>query len=347
MFRHYSEPTTLVLFSEELKAGIKSGMYEYEIVRGEKQRRAPFMKRFFKDGFKRKAVAKKLGNKALALAWKIMLNSGYGMMGLRTKDRDAVLIQPKEELSPYPYLHNGKLISYSQSENGKYSIVRCFQDLQTKDHNVGVASAISSYSRCRLWELINDVESKGKKVYMCDTDSIITNIKINDYPDLMGKYMWDGCGDALGALKNEADDHLDDCGWEKDDINKLKEEHGGMIYFDGLILGGCKFYALRLKGSKDIAKCKGYKKDKDGSDLTFKDFEYMAGKNPKSQQQLQFRCPVQNHVSEDERFAIQTKVVKKVFEFTYNKGLIDEDTGIITPYRHPPSYEEVRPFAPI
>ena len=31
---------------------------------------------------------------------------------------------------------------------------------------------------------------------------------LNNYPDLMEKFMWDGFGDALGSLKNEADDHL-------------------------------------------------------------------------------------------------------------------------------------------
>ena len=35
---------------------------------------------------------------------------------------------------------------------------------------------------------------------------------ISDYPDLMEEFMWDGCGDALGSLKNEADDHLKVCG---------------------------------------------------------------------------------------------------------------------------------------
>ena len=70
---------------------------------------------------------------------------------------------------------------------------------------------------------------------------------------------------------------------------RLKDECGNMIHFDGLILGGCKFYSLRLEGTKDIAKCKGYKKGKDGSDLTFKDFEDMAGGTPKDQKQVQFR----------------------------------------------------------
>ena len=341
MFRHFSEPTSLHLFSEELKLGMQTGMYEYEIQGGYKFRAYPFMKRFFIDGFKRKADAKKAKNPALKATWKIVLNSGYGMMGLRTKDRDAVLIQPKEETSILPYLNAGKLISYGQSENGKYSIIRVFQDLPSKDHNIAISAAISSYSRCRIWQLMHDIESKGNNVYYCDTDSVITNIKLNDYPDLMNEYMWeknpDHWGDELGSLKNEADDHLSDNGWQPDRIKRLKEECGNMIHFDGLILGGCKFYSLRLEGTKDIAKCKGYKKGKDGSDLTFKDFEDMAGGDPKDQKQVQFRCPVQNHVSDDEKFAVRSITVKKEFKFTYNKGDVDQETGVVRPFVNPPS----------
>ena len=91
------------------------------------------------------------------------------------------------------------------TEIGKYGIARVLKDLPIKDFNVGVASAISSYSRCRLWSLIDGIESKGKRVFMCDTDSVITDAKLNDYPDLMEAFMWDGCGDALGSLKNEAE----------------------------------------------------------------------------------------------------------------------------------------------
>jgi hypothetical protein len=111
---------------------------------------------------------------------------------------------------------------------------------------------------------------------MCDTDSVITDAKLNDYPDLMEEFTWDGCDDALGSLKNEADDHLKDCGWDKDNIKRLTEEEGGMLHFDALILGGCKFCCLRKKGCDDITKCKGYKKSK-GEELSFEDFETMAG----------------------------------------------------------------------
>ena len=59
------------------------------------------------------------------------------------------------------------------------------------------------------------------------------------------------CFRAVGSLKNEADDHRKDCGWAKDDIKMRKEEEGGMLPFDALILGGCMFYCLR-KGGDEI-----------------------------------------------------------------------------------------------
>ena len=68
----------------------------------------------------------------------------------------------------------------------------------------------------------------------------------------MSAYMWDGCGDDLGSLKNEADDFLKD--------NGLTVRSQEMEHFDELILGGCKFYALRKDGcAKEITKCKGYR----------------------------------------------------------------------------------------
>jgi hypothetical protein len=73
----------------------------------------------------------------------------------------------------------------------------------------------------------------------------------------------------------------------KEDVKRLKEEEGGMLHFDALILGGCKFYCLRKEGCEDITKCKGYKKSK-GEELSFEDFETMARGGEKTQKQVQF-----------------------------------------------------------
>ena len=38
---------------------------------------------------------------------------------------------------------------------------------------------------------------------MCDTDSVVCNLDLNDYPDIKKRYQWDSCGDELGCVKNE------------------------------------------------------------------------------------------------------------------------------------------------
>ena len=56
-FGHYKEFTPMNLFSEELKLGIQSGMYEYKIGGGWSFQSAPWMKAFFEEAYKRKAEA--------------------------------------------------------------------------------------------------------------------------------------------------------------------------------------------------------------------------------------------------------------------------------------------------
>lgn len=56
--------------------------------------------------------------------------------------------------------------------------------------------------------MIHDIEDTGKRVFYCDTDSVITDCDVVNVPHLQEKYMWDRCGDDLGSLKNEADDEL-------------------------------------------------------------------------------------------------------------------------------------------
>jgi hypothetical protein len=137
-----------------------------------------------------------------------------------------------------------------------------------------------------------------------------------------------------------------------------------MISFDELILGGCKFYALRKNATSlckdiNIAKCKGYKKSK-GDSFTFEDFEqlskggikkqrlfhcpqeekfgysYIPGNDLseggfKTQKQVQFRCPKQNHVGDGKDFAMTTPKIKNKFGFSYTKGVISSN-GSITPF---------------
>ena len=113
-FGHYKEYTPVNLFSEGLKLGIQSGMYEYKIGGGWSFQSAPWMKSFFEEAFKRNPEAKKAGDKALAQVWKIIINSAYGFWGIRVEDKDSVHIQEKGACEIHDYIYRGNFLSYAE-----------------------------------------------------------------------------------------------------------------------------------------------------------------------------------------------------------------------------------------
>jgi hypothetical protein len=325
------------LFTEEIKIGLKNNIYEYQFLEGYEFENSTFLKKFFIDAFNKKSEAKINGNKALSLCYKIVANSGYGYWGLRCKSRDGIKIFHQDQSGIIPILISNKLMSYC--DYGNYTFVRCYNDLKIKDYNVSIASAISSYARIRLWNAINDIEIKGGNVFYCDTDSIMTNLDISKYPDLMEKYMWDGKGDALGCLKNEcADDILSEL------KNKYSKEESKNIFdnqlkidnnfnsFDELIIGGCKFYSIKktlYNGDViEINKLKGYKNDND--DLNFDLFDMLNNNsiNEISQNQIQFVAPKSFYTSINDKFRITTKKILKKFKINYTKGYVDNSGNI-------------------
>ena len=176
---------------------------------------------------------------------------------------------------------------------------------------------------------MTDIQKKGHKIFYCDTDSIMTNCDISKHPDLMKSYMWDGiddlskAGEALGALKNEADEEFEDAGIN---IKEQIKKDNGLIHFDKLILGGLKYYALK-RDNIEICKCKGYSKH--DRKLKFEDFENMIYDNKQiKQQQTQFRNPMSNHLSNDNFMGISTRQIEKSFNVQYTKGIVDEHDNI-------------------
>lgn len=331
IFPIFENWTKINLFSEELDYE----QYEYEFITGVKFKKHRIKQKFFNDGFRNKAKAKSEGNPAMAQAYKIIINSGYGFWGLRTKDRDGVIICEPNSHDYMSYLNTDKLVSIR--EQGDYVLCRIKKDLDVCDFNVSVAAAISSYARSKLHKMLTAIRKVGGKVYYCDTDSVICNININDYPNIKKKFQWDGDGTELGSLKNECDEYIEKIvkkehpNYTKEQIDEevkiLSAKENGNFYFDKGILTGCKQYALQKKinyNGKDhtveIVKCKGYSQKDDK--LKFSDMESLNSGIKMTQKQTQFRCPKSNYVSETNAFIIKSKVVEKSFRKTYTKGQI-------------------------
>jgi hypothetical protein len=251
------------------------------------------------------------------------------------------------------YLNTERMVSMNEHDDGTM-FCRVIKDLKIKDFNVGIASAIASYGRLRLASCINALRKVGGSVYYCDTDSIICDINLNDYPELKEEFQWDGKGEELGTLKNECHDEFENILKkmypDKDPVikveypenrlkretllhDKMKEENGNM-HFDSVILTGCKQYALKkddvdVEGnlkSLEICKLKGYSKK--GKKLTYNDFKMLDKGELIKQKQMQFHCPKSNYVSETEQFTIKTEYVNKCFRQTYSKGVVESDKTI-------------------
>ena len=277
IFPIFEKWTEINVFSEEMDYE----QYEYKFLQLVKFKKAMFKRSFFDDGFMNKAKAKASGNPAMAQAYKIIINSGYGFWGLRTKGRDGVIICEPNSNEYMEYLNTDKLLGIREYKD--YTICRVLKDLNVKDFNVSVAAAISSYARSKLHSMLMAIRKVGGEIYYCDTDSVICNINISNYPEIQQKFQWDGDGSELGSLKNECDEKIEGLlkslypptlfngcvkssqAKQKAILKDLIKKENGNLSFDRGVITGCKQYALtktvNIEGKDhtvEIVKLKGY-----------------------------------------------------------------------------------------
>ena len=328
-FAHFGDWSELTMWYRELEYGISLDIYEYELVdavefdgghhtyvttqymnspmnKKDKKDKEHFweeglLKDFFEDAVNKKAIAKKNGQPALAQAYKIIANSGYGFWGLNAngdgEGRDGMSIVKEDDDYFWELMAKGVVSNIGRI--GEYIMVRTAMRMSVSDFNVSIATAICSEARMKTYRFLKAVKDKGMNILYCDTDSCICDLKLNDYPDLMEEFCWDGlkdpstAGDELGSMKNECLEKVEgyykskvlkelgeDCPksiWKKkveEYVNAEKEKDGGELSFDKGIIAGCKQYSLHkrlLDGGYVVAgACKGCKRK-----LSYEEFQHL------------------------------------------------------------------------
>jgi DNA polymerase elongation subunit (family B) len=139
-----------------------------------------------KDGFKRKAEAKANDNPVMEKTWKIVINSAYGFFGLRWMDKRGIKFLSGEQLDAY--LEEGKVFNYNQINETEFMVDMENDLYDIKGKSIAVAAAVTSFARMKLYSVMKDIIDHGKKIFYSDTDSIITDCNIKEYPDLLEKY---------------------------------------------------------------------------------------------------------------------------------------------------------------
>ena len=322
-FAHFGNWTPLTMWYRELEYGISLDIYEYELIdaiefdgghhtyvtteymnspmnkKGKKDKEhfweEGLLKDFFEDAVNKKAIAKKNGQPALAQAYKIIANSGYGFWGLNAngdgEGRDGMSIVKEDDDYFWELMSKGVVSNIGRI--GEYIMVRTAMRMGVKDFNVAIATAICSEARMKTYRFLKAVKDNGHNIIYCDTDSCICDLKLNDFPDMMKEFCWDGNGEDLGSMKNECLEKVE--GYYKSKILKqmgedtpksiwkplmeaeLKKEmdkDGGELSFDKGIIAGCKQYSLHktlLDGGYVVAgACKGCKRK-----LSYEEFQHL------------------------------------------------------------------------
>ena len=324
LFRWFSEETELWLTELEIQKAIDLGLdYEFTPVNGIIFEKSKLLAKCAEELFAEKQKANLEGNAALEFQAKIVLNSIYGMFGLKREDRETLEICSTLHSSWQLALVQGKLLGVE--EIGNHIITRKLQDIEVKRTNVAISAWVTSLARIQLYETMNKIEQQGGTVYYCDTDSIITNYKIEN-STLEKELMGVGKGKNLGELKNECVSKYEKALKKKKiEINK---EDIPLGFKRGIIVNPKTYYVE--SDYNIIAKaCKGYteREDKPETKLTYESYLKMLNS--------EHRIPALQFLASNSRAILGGGVTLrehfKSFKQKINKGILQPD-GVVLPY---------------
>jgi hypothetical protein len=282
--------------------------------------------------FELKKEARKNKDKGLETMAKVMINSLYGFWATRVQDIAKLVMHTTTTWdSALYFIETYSLLSQIRINNT--NIYRVRENLDIDYSYVPISIACTARARIYIWELINNIEQRGGKVYYCDTDSVITNFKIEgtDYENIIMKDR----GIQLGEIKNEF-------GYEN--------------FVDLVTIIGPKMYAFQninreISKEHAIPKLKGFYKrflykrsldsenkivhftdpqdkhfaDQEHVPLRYQDFELLEAGWAISVSTWRFRSKMRAYFDD---FQIRKEKVSICFTKNYYKGIVEEDGSI-------------------
>ena len=269
MFRHFDEYTTIITTTPHIEYAINNNLdYSYKFIKvWNYKEKSKYFKDIIDGCYKLKIKAEENNNKPLRQMGKIVINSIYGFWGIKFDNIEQIKIgrytKARRLHKIAKELDREKLKDFK--DVGKSTIIYTEDEIDVKCANIGIAMFVTDYARMELYNLMSKVEKAGGKIYYCDTDSIVTNFKLE--------------GTKLGEefkCKIKGDD------MELGDLTNETEERGGG-YSEGIFIG-CKSYFLRHESETFNNKAKRYMiKDKKylKSEMKFKGFHVKERYNTK------------------------------------------------------------------
>ena len=348
LFPDFDEFTDILVWSEELKLSQKYELqYDYEIKGCIQYQREAFLAGYVTQFYAEKQKAGQLKLAASKLVYKLLLNSLYGIFGIkkrrncmvlynRIQDDDSNLV---EKLWKAGKLTNIEYMSVNDEEMNNLLIE--FEDyISSKCCVTSVASAITAYARCYQFEFQYRMltEIPHTRILFGDTDSTCYEFvgknheKQIAYDALMDSSLYKdffigGAQDIIGKQKDEMQDYFENANISRDDMDKYVASHGFNIDpvkennypCNRVICAGSKMYFLGVEFEDIyIAKTalKGFRKN-ENQKITTKLFQDLFSDKGLVHQQQQWN-------RDKTEMSIKINKVEKIFHAIYLKGNIEE-----------------------
>jgi hypothetical protein len=300
----YLEEEYAIITTIELRRMLELG-YKVHIIQLIEYQKGPVLKEMFTTLFRAKREASATNDTAKALTAKLAIVSGYGSFGFDKYDRRVLRIyhEDKEE-----HMISRMLSGTAMYRRDKSGLLVTNEKIHvhSRDTNIAIAAFITAYARDLLYSLIVDIEEIGGKVYYCDTDSVFTNLRIEDYPELASKWIGKEFGEGLGELKREYSDR------------EIAE----------ITLATLKVYGIKFSDSTHTIKIKGVKKTKEDTEEDYEelkaaveqDHDYIHKTTNTFHRGRSQKVQGKSGIEERERTVSVS--------LTYNKGIIHSDGSI-------------------
>lgn len=238
-FKHFDEWTDMITSTENIRYAIKYDLgYEFIFNTVYNQKRGKYYGKVINKCF---GLKKDSGdNEPLRAMAKIILCSQYGFWGLKRDDIDGLDIEEfkskeKKEMTEYALIDKEAFMD--RCEVGKHTLTLSKNAITSSVSNIILSMMISDYARMELYDLMRYVESIGGTVYSCDTDAIITDIKLE--------------GNDIYPVKDKKECNLGD----------LTNEAGYNNKYDSMILLDRKIYTIKSDLST-VTKFRGLNSDR-------------------------------------------------------------------------------------
>jgi len=146
----------------------------------------PIFREYVLDMFSKRQEAK-MQNRPSEILYKLNMNSLYGRFAMKNESTENIFVNKSDIESLNKYIESEEFRNFWEfGEKYLVEVSKTAKGVRIPESASYVSTYVTSYARIVLHEAMMGVLDRGGNVYYCDTDSIVTNLRMEESNTLGG-----------------------------------------------------------------------------------------------------------------------------------------------------------------